>query len=83
MSAKTENPGAKQKNENVLVIKTKLGERVTEVRYNGVYVVRLFEKFYITQNPFFVIIGAVSRHNEYVGATFIDGEDIIVREVFE
>lgn len=82
MSAKTD-PGAKQKNENVLIIKTKLGERATEVRYNGVYVVRLFEKFYITQNPSFVTIGAVSRHNEYVGATFIDGRDIIVKEVFQ
>lgn len=82
MSATTD-PGAKQKNENVLIIKTKLDEREVEVWHNRKYIAHILGRFYITQKPMFVAISIVSQRNDFAGAVYIDGKDIIVKEVFE
>lgn len=82
MSATTD-PGAKQKNENVLIIRTKLGESVVEVEYNGVLKAILHERFDVYRGSTFVTIGLVTNDNNDIGSFFIDGEDIIVKEVFE
>lgn len=82
MSATTD-PGAKQKNENVLIIRTKLGESVVKVEYNGVLKAILHERFDIYGGSTFITIGLVTNDNNHIGSFFIDGEDIIVKEVFD
>lgn len=83
MSAATENPGAKQKNENVLIIRTKLGESVVELEYNGRLKAILHERFDIYRGSTFVTIGLVTNDNNDIGSFFIDGDDIIVKGVFQ
>lgn len=82
MSATTD-PGARQKNENVLVIRTKLGESVVEVEYNGVLKAILHERFDIYRGSTFVTIGLVTNDNNDIGSFFIDGDEIIIKGVFQ
>jgi hypothetical protein len=85
MSATTD-PGAKQKNENVLVITT-IDKGRTIIDYKGRTVADLIGEVRIDQsNPKWVAVYVLPPHctKKETNALFFDGcDDVIIKEVFE